>query len=340
MKIGLLTLSSHLSTQVTSIFKDESEFWLVWNVTGALEVIEKQKSNPADIFLISTDVPLSVAKRTVRDIMSVSKCLVFVVTRDSKRDVHYIFDIMNWGVSGSITLPFEPTEAERKKFLGYLRTHKPLTAPDKRSGEQRPYRKPTLVAIGASTGGPGILTTIMQQLFQPIPVAIIIILHVAKSFTENMVVWMQTYTKIPVQIAQEGERPSENNIYLAATDDHLILDSNECFRYRKAEMKTFYHPSVDIFFNSIVRREPSGLAVLLTGMGEDGARGLLNLRRAGWYTVAQNEETCVVYGMPKVAKDLGAAMKVLNPDQIAMEINFFARINEFRSKNGSSTRKN
>jgi two-component system, chemotaxis family, response regulator WspF len=112
--------------------------------------------------------------------------------------------------------------------------------------------------------------------------------------------------------------PEANTIYIAGTNDHLIMGDDLAFHYVAEPKDNPYRPSVDAFFLSIAHHWPGkGVAVLLTGMGRDGAQGLLSLRKAGWYTIAQDEKTSVVYGMPKAAAQIDAAKEILPIERIA-----------------------
>jgi two-component system, chemotaxis family, response regulator WspF len=112
--------------------------------------------------------------------------------------------------------------------------------------------------------------------------------------------------------------PEVNTIYIAGTNDHLVIGSDLAFHYVVEPKDNPYRPSVDAFFLSIVQHWPGkGVAVLLTGMGRDGAQGLLELRKAGWHTIAQDEKTSVVYGMPKAAAQIDAAREILPIEKIA-----------------------
>ncbi len=108
---------------------------------------------------------------------------------------------------------------------------------------------------------------------------------------------------------------------LSVTDDHLVLGEDRRLRYSPEPRSACYRPSVNVFFESVARNWPTpGVAVLLTGMFHDGARGLLALRRSGWRTIAQDEASSVVWGMPKAAVEIGAAEEVLHLDRIAERI--------------------
>jgi two-component system response regulator WspF len=124
-----------------------------------------------------------------------------------------------------------------------------------------------------------------------------------------------------VRVAEHGQQPQPGDVLLAGTNDHLVLSKSRVLEYREEPRDIFFRPSVDVFFDSVAEHWPhTGTALLLTGMGKDGAKGLLTLRTRGWHTIAQNEATSVVWSMPKAAIDVGAACEVLAIDQMPRAI--------------------
>ena len=108
---------------------------------------------------------------------------------------------------------------------------------------------------------------------------------------------------------------------LAGTNDHLVMSKQRTLEYREEPRELFFRPSVDVFFESVADHWPqAGIALLLTGMGRDGGKGMLRLRAAGWHTIAQDETSSVVWGMPKAAVELGAACQVLPIEQMPRAI--------------------
>ena len=119
-------------------------------------------------------------------------------------------------------------------------------------------------------------------------------------------------------VAMDGMRPQAGTVLVAGTNDHLVMKSDRTLHYTPLPEDCPYRPSVDIFFKSVARTWPEkAVGVVLTGMGSDGAEGLMVLRDVGWHTIAQDEKSCVVYGMPKAAAMLGAAVEILPPAKIA-----------------------
>jgi two-component system chemotaxis response regulator CheB len=175
-----------------------------------------------------------------------------------------------------------------------------------------------IVGIGASTGGPQALECILSCLPADFPVPLICVQHIADGFMQGMVNWLAKSCRIPVRTAVEGSKPVAGVAYFPPDNRHLEINAEGSFRCSAALPFTGHRPSVDIAFDSLALRFGAASAgVLLTGMGEDGAQGLLAIRRAGGFTIAQDEESSVVFGMPGRAVALGAAKLVLPLDQIA-----------------------
>ena len=176
---------------------------------------------------------------------------------------------------------------------------------------------PRIVGIGASTGGPQALEQILGQLPGDYPLPLLCVQHIAEGFMQGLVDWLARSCRIRVRTAVEGARPSAGTAYFPPNDRHLEIDDSGAFRCSSALPMGGHRPSVDIAFSSLARRYGAGaVGVLLTGMGQDGAQGMLDIARAGGLTIAQDEESSVVFGMPKRAIELGAARHVLPLKQI------------------------
>ena len=178
-----------------------------------------------------------------------------------------------------------------------------------------------LVAIGASAGGPAALVTLLGHLPKDFPAAIVVVQHIDAHMATGMAEWLDGQCKLQVRTAVEGDRPAAGSVLIAATDDHLVFRSACRLGYVPEPTDMVYRPSVDAFFQSIVRQwRDEAVGVLLTGMGRDGALGLKALRDHGFHTIAQDKETSAVYGMPKAAAALDAAVDILSIDRIASRL--------------------
>lgn len=177
-----------------------------------------------------------------------------------------------------------------------------------------------VLAIGASTGGPKAVAELLAGLPSDLRAAILVVQHLDQTFSRNLAEWLATQTSLPVSLAQDGDRLKPGRVYVARGGDHLVLSPVHTLLYSREPSGTPYRPSIDTLFESLAEsRIPRGVAVLLTGMGSDGAKGLLRLKEAGWLTIAQDQGTSAIYGMPKAARDLGAAQLVLPLSAIAAQ---------------------
>jgi two-component system chemotaxis response regulator CheB len=170
---------------------------------------------------------------------------------------------------------------------------------------------PQLLAIAASTGGPAALQTILLGLGADFPLPTLVAQHIARGFVEGMVAWLNRTTPLRVHVAQLGEQLLPGHVYLAPVDQHLLAGEGGVAYLRPTATGDRYCPSADLLFEGVAGIYGSrAIGVILTGMGNDGARGLAALRAAGSTTLAQNEASCVVYGMPQAAVAAGAVTRV------------------------------
>jgi len=180
---------------------------------------------------------------------------------------------------------------------------------------------PPLIVIGASTGGPNAIATILAALPSGFNAAILVVQHVDQQFAVGIARWLGQHCKLSVDIARTGDMPLAGHVLIASTNDHMVLTADRTIAYTAEPVDYPYRPSVDVFFASTAQNWPKpSAAVLLTGMGRDGATGLMTLRGAGWHTIAQDKESCAVYGMPKAAIEMGAAKRILPLSEIAEEL--------------------
>ena len=222
----------------------------------------------------------------------------------------------------------EEWAASRENFKGLLRAlaHvKPIKGtPQRRVVSPTPLalssrKPPTILAVGASTGGPPAILSILGGLGAGFSLPVLLAIHMEKGFMESLGQSLSRSTGWPVRFGAEGEIPRPGVLYLPAEGQHLLVDKSGRLTSAKPDSQELLVPSVDLLFHSLA--EACGeqtCALLLTGMGRDGAEGLRAIRNAGGLTFAQSQESCVVFGMPKAAADIGAAQGMLSPlDMVA-----------------------
>jgi len=184
-----------------------------------------------------------------------------------------------------------------------------------------------LIALGASTGGPGALVDVIGAISPTLPITLIVVLHIDHAFSRSFADWLGVQTSRQVRVANDGDPidGAPGRVLVAPSGLHLVVDRG---RVRLTDEPPRHHcrPSIDSLFESVARDYGARAAAgLLTGMGRDGAAGLLAIREAGGFTVAQDEATSIVYGMPREAAACGAAERILPLQDIGPALEFRAR---------------
>lgn len=174
----------------------------------------------------------------------------------------------------------------------------------------------SILAIGASTGGPKAVMSIIRMIPKEFPGSIFIVQHISSGFAKGFAQWLDNECNITVRIAESGDYPIPGTALVAPTDCQMIMEKS-AIKLIDAPAVNSCRPSIDVFFESLAENRPSEtVGLLLTGMGRDGANGLLRLKENGAFTIAQNEQSCAVFGMPKAAIALNAASEVLHLETV------------------------
>ena len=193
------------------------------------------------------------------------------------------------------------------------------SSPHSHSGRRRPggYE---MLGITCSTGGPGALVQLLGALGPDFPLPILLVQHMTASFMEGFASWLRSVCPFAVILARDSYAPIDRAVYMAPADRHLRLKAGLLWLDEGAPI-SFQRPSGTVLFQSMARDlGGAALGVLLTGMGDDGASGLLEIRRSGGYTIAEDESTAVVYGMPAAAVRMRAVCESLPLPAIAARI--------------------
>ena len=294
----------------------QSEHQLAWCAYNGAEAVKLTAIDPPDLILMDLVMPIMDGVQATRHIMQSHPCPILIVTASIEHHCDIVFEAMGAGALDAIATPsFEEANIVLKKIalLGLLsKPARQLDTSSRLRNDHRVSAEKHLVAIGSSSGGPTALASLLSRLPEDFHSPVVVLQHMDVQFASQFAAWLSEKTPLKVKIVNDGDELQAGYVYVAANDSHLVMNS-ECRLYYNVEpCETFYRPSVDVFFRSVAKHWNHFVtAILLTGMGQDGAQGLLELRGAGAYTVAQDETTSAVFGMPKAAVRLGAAVDVL-----------------------------
>jgi len=213
-------------------------------------------------------------------------------------------------------------KAEKELLFGDVNKSKAIASGDLRISTGKKYEA---VCIGVSTGGPGTLQELLKDFKSDFNLPIFITQHIDSFFDKNLIEWLNNNSNLPVHLAEDNVKPLPGHVYFAPSDYHLVFTKKDSTSYvltlNHDEQVNFLRPAVDKMFESAVNLfADKCIGVVLTGMGADGAKGSVSLKKAGSYTITQDEQSCVIYGMPKAAYDAGGSCEVLPLNKIAERI--------------------
>ena len=303
------------------------EYKVAWVAYDGNEAVQKCMADTPDLILMDLIMPNMGGTEATKTIMDRCPCAILIVTASVSGNISKVFEAMGHGALDVIAMPVYGRSVDNEgaqKLLHKISMMRRLIGVDTKLGKQ-PQQLPTvlsgaassqpgypLVLMGASTGGPLAISTILKHLPASFAAPIAIAQHVDGPFAGSLVQWLQQESNLPVKIAEEGDVPLPGKVYVAGTSDHMVLTKDRKIHYTAHPKDSVFRPSVDVLFESAALNwSAGGAGVILTGMGRDGAAGLLSLRNAGWSTFAQDEQSCVVYGMPKAAVELQSVSDIL-----------------------------
>ena len=332
MNVAIVNDSKMAAEVLRRVLAELPGFTVAWTAYSGEESLRLCAQSPPDIILMDLIMPGIDGAETTRRIMRSTPCVILIVTATTIGNRDKVFEAMGYGALDAVNTPvlgtgnhldgaeplIQKLHTVSRLVVGHVARSRPSSV-DSEAPASDTSALP-VVAIGASTGGPQALAEILSDFPAHFPAIVLVVQHVDEQFTPGLAAWLQRHSKIPVSIARHGERLSPYGVWLAGTKDNLTYQ-NGTVLYKAAPEDAAYSPSIDALFFSLAQphRAPR-VGVLLTGMGRDGAAGLLAMRKSGAHTIAQDASTSVVYGMPKAAAELDAATEILPLAAIAPRI--------------------
>jgi len=303
-------------------------YQVAWVAKTGTEAVEKCAKDKPDLILMDLIMPALDGVEATRRIMASTPCPILIVTATLESNFENVFEALGAGALDAVKTPVlgaadssgPSVLLEKIGILGRqisslnLSQKLPVISAHETAVTVRPNR---LVAIGASAGGPMALVEVLGSLPADFSAAIVIIQHVDAQFAPGLADWLNQHSRMPVRLACEGDKITMGTALIASTSDHLVFTNANTLGYTPNPVEYVYRPSVDVFFQSVAKHwHGEVVGILLTGMGRDGAKGLKILKEAGHHTIAQDRASSAVYGMPKAAVALDAAIDVLSLNQI------------------------
>ena len=300
------------------------------DVAGGQAALEFLRARKADVVLMDIHMEGMDGYEATRAIMeSFPVPIVLCSAASDPGEVATAFRAFEAGAVAVVGRPGGPSDPEFERLASEMLNMVRLMSevkvvrrwPRKKPVPRKPVPTRTglrVVGIGASTGGPPALQTILAGLPKEFALPVLVVQHIAKGFLPGLADWLGQTTALQVQIASHGTEVRPGHVYLAPDDFHLEIGSEGRIQLVREEPENNLRPSVDRLFRSMAEHcGHNAIAVLLTGMGKDGAAALKALHECGAHTIVQDRDSSVVHGMPGAAIHLGAAREILHVDHIA-----------------------
>jgi two-component system chemotaxis response regulator CheB len=324
---------------LTKIFKNEPDFELVGVASNGEEAVSMTLAFKPDLITMDIRMPKMNGFEATKIIMEKWPTPIVVVCASvDAPDVAISYKALK---AGALTILEKPTalntfeaEAVKNQLITTLRLMAEVKVVTRRGTKTRiaslsarlkkaqPLSQPKvqrrIFAIGTSTGGPGALRNIFCSLPLDFNGSILIVQHISKGFLEGLANWLCRESKIKVKVAEDGEPLKSGVAYLGPSDYHLELNKDRTIKLTQNPPICGFRPSVTALFSSMAQNYGfNSVGILLTGMGDDGVEGLKAIKKAGGRTIVQDEESCVVFGMPHEAIKLGVVDKVASLEEIS-----------------------
>jgi two-component system chemotaxis response regulator CheB len=341
-KIRVLVVDDSLTVRkrIVEVLGSDPELEVIAEAEDGRECISLCERHRPDVITLDMMLPVMSGLAATEYIMAHRPTPILIVSASTQRgELFKTYDALSAGAVDVLEKPTgeEADEAWNEKLIATVKlvsrikviTHpRAKLAPWPHAG-RTPNTGATslsryrLLAIGASTGGPAALQHVLSGLPQDFPMPILVVIHIAEPFAVALAEWLDGQSPLRVAYARDGDAlppVGKSRVLLAPPTSHLVLEG-ETLRLTSERERHSCRPSVDVLFESIARHQgPKTVACLLTGMGKDGAAGLLEIRKAGGATIAQDEASSVVYGMPREAVLLGAAAHVVPLGEVAATV--------------------
>ncbi len=310
------------------LLEEDPDLEVVGEAADGEEAVARARELAPDVITMDVVMPGLDGLRATEDIMAVAPTRIIIVSQLASREQTLAFRALAAGALEIMAKPqIQGADDLRRWGLAvreaiHLMREVPVITRHRAASPgaalARPVRPRGLEAVGlvASTGGPQSVVAILSSLPPRLPVTLLLAQHIASGFVDGMRRWFAESTLLEVRIARDGERPERSCVYLAPPGCNLVWGHTGLLETPPCTQCTC--PSGDDLLFSLARElGPHAAGVVLSGMGEDGARGLLAVRRAGGLTLAQSAATSVVNGMPGAAHALGAAEALVAPEEVA-----------------------
>ncbi len=343
IKVLIVDDSAFMRTAIERMLQEDSSIEIIGSAANGKEAVSKVVRLKPDVVTMDVEMPIMDGLHALKEIMRLCPTPVLMVSSLTHEGAKVTLDALELGAVDYVPKPGSTLSVNvlRLKQDLIAKVHavahcKPQAVKlefvsNRRPGRRGPSRSDTVVSsavfIGASTGGPPAIQKVLSLVNPDISAPIIIAQHMPKAFTAAFATRMNAICSIRVKEAVDGEELQNSVVYICPGDHQTRVERNIEGKFRfsivsNQDEQDRFAPCINtLFFSAAKEFAHKAVGVILTGMGEDGVRGLKNIKLMGGLTIAQDRMSSVVYGMPRAALEQDAAARILNLEEIAKEIN-------------------
>lgn len=332
-KITVMVVNdSRLLNELITKIIDGAEIKVVSKAFNGADALRKLKHVRPDVILLDLEMPIMDGFTFLNNLMKIDPIPVIIVSSYSKQGSKIVFDALGCGAVDFLQLPFTPiedTNTIEEILIAKIKVAskaKPnlITIPNKKIMKSKISNgslSQKLVVIGSSTGGPTVVRSIVHNLPSDLNAAVIVIQHMSDTFIKYFTERLDADSALKVKEAKDGEMLKNGTILVSPTKYHLAVDAHKCVQLYDGMPRMGVKPCINVTMISASEVYGSDtIGVLLSGMGCDGAFGLKMIKKRGGFSIAQDEESSIVFGMAKEAEKLNAVDKFVPADHLVKEI--------------------
>lgn len=330
IRVLIVDDSAFVREVLETFLSQDDEIKIIGTAENGQEGVDKVKALKPDFVTMDIRMPVMDGMEAIERIMMTENAVPILVISDVG-DAKAAYTALSKGAlevipKSDIQPEKAPALIQKVKLLSKVKVIRHIRTgglkpeiPSPQELEKKEGDFPKVVAIASSTGGPKALSVILSELPKNYPYPIVIAQHIDDGFVGGLVDWVGNVSPLTVKRGMEGERLAAGTVYISSANKHMEINKRRIIRYTETQTKDIFHPSCNKLLLSVASIfKENSIGVILTGMSDDGVSGMESIKGYGGVTVAQDEESCIVFGMPKEAIASGCIDRVLSLEKIGL----------------------